>query len=87
MQRAAPMRVLTTLVLIASSSVAAADTGTLPGGMTVTFPRLWIHENNSGDLVQPSNQNEVTWHYFNLAHCQCSKSFVNGGTNGFNEGT
>ncbi|MBA3542076.1 MAG: hypothetical protein H0T79_20845 [Deltaproteobacteria bacterium] len=51
-----------------AGGVAHAD---LPGGMTVTFDRLLIHE-DGGDLAPPTNEAEATWQYFNYAHCKCA---------------
>ncbi|MBC7973394.1 MAG: hypothetical protein H7138_00295, partial [Myxococcales bacterium] len=64
---------MTVLVLVvAASRVASAQDGSneLPGGATLKFDELQIHEDNSEDLVFPKDPDSL-WHYFNLAHCQC----------------
>src|SRR5215203_5114054 len=58
-----------TVVLLASASARAEET--LPGGLTLKFNRLLIHE-GGGALSEPSNPNEATWQYFNKAHCTCA---------------
>lgn len=70
MTRSVPVAVL--LVVLAAGGVAHAQT--LPGGVTVSFDDLFIHENGSKDPVQPATVPDSLWHYFNLAHCQCGKA-------------
>jgi len=48
--------------------------GMLPGGATLKFNKLLLHEDNSPDLAQPKIDPDSLWHYFNLAHCVCSQS-------------
>lgn len=61
------------LAIIASSAIARADSGTLPGG-TLTFTNnTWLHEGNSKDNKLPVQEPISSWEYFNLAHCQCSQ--------------
>src|SRR5438552_989291 len=57
--------------LLFASSASRADE-MLPNGGTLKFNRLLIHE-NGGNLNEPSNQVEATWHYFNKAHCECAR--------------
>jgi hypothetical protein len=71
MTRFVPVAVL--LVVLAAGGVARAQT-TLPGGVTVSFDKLYIHENGSTNAVLPATDPDSLWHYFNLAHCQCSKA-------------
>ncbi|HEY0994163.1 MAG TPA: MXAN_2562 family outer membrane beta-barrel protein [Kofleriaceae bacterium] len=68
---------MTVLVLLASlglGGVATADSGMLPNGATLTFDKLFIHEDGNKDLVEPKIKPDSLWKYFNLAHCQCGKS-------------
>jgi hypothetical protein len=44
--------------------------GMLPGGATLKFNKLLLHEDNSPDLNQPKIDPDSLWHYFNLAHCE-----------------
>jgi len=64
--------VLTALTLGSLAGPASADSGSLPGGATIAFNRLFIHENHSATGVQPNANSSELWTYFNLAHCQCS---------------
>jgi len=66
------MRLLV-LAVLTSASVAHAD-GTLPDGSTLKWNRLFLHEGNSTDLVQPAKTPDSLWHYFNLAHCVCAQT-------------
>jgi hypothetical protein len=74
MTRFVPVTVL--VVVLAASGVAGADdtapTGPLSMGASITFNELKIHEDNSADLAFPKISPDSLWHYFNLAHCQCS---------------
>jgi hypothetical protein len=67
---------VTVLVLLAASRVAGADdtmpTGPLASGASITFSELQIHEDNNPDLDFPEITPDSSWHYFNLAHCQCT---------------
>ena len=55
-------------------------------GQTLTIgAKLWIHEDNNVDLVQPATIPTSVQHYFNYAHCVCSEP---GSSHpGFNETT
>jgi hypothetical protein len=46
--------------------------GMLPGGATLKFNKLLLHENNSEALAEPEVDPDSIWGYFNLAHCVCS---------------
>jgi hypothetical protein len=59
------------MVLLATSGVAGADSGTLPSGANLTYSMLYINE-NGGDLQQPSGPVALR-KYFNLPHCVCSQ--------------
>jgi hypothetical protein len=61
----------TVLLALFVASVAHADTGMLPGGVTLNFVSLWTHQDNNPNLVQPSDP-IATMKYFNFAHCECS---------------
>lgn len=61
------------LAIFASSAIAQADTGTLPGGTLSFTMKTWLHENNSKANQLPIQDPTSTWEYFNLAHCQCSQ--------------
>ena len=50
--------------------LAAADSGSLPGGAMITWNRFFITEN--GSVVEPSTP-DARRRYFNLAHCVCSQ--------------
>lgn len=51
----------------------AQSSSTLPGGATIQFNRLFLHENNSEELVLPEKTPDSLWKYFNRAHCVCSR--------------
>lgn len=70
MTRFVPVTVL--VVVLAASRVAGADMGSLPGGATLTFDRLYIHEN--GGVYQEPSDPDARRYYFNLAHCVCSEA-------------
>ncbi|HMG55170.1 MAG TPA: hypothetical protein VK601_16855, partial [Kofleriaceae bacterium] len=74
MTRFVPVTVL--VVLLAGARVAGAQgTGTtLPGGVTITFSKLYIHEDGSKEAVEPKIDPDSLWKYFNYAHCQCGKA-------------
>lgn len=74
--KAPPMRFFILAVVLITSSVAHADSGMLPGGATLQFNRLFLHEHNSKDLVQPEKLPDSKWRYFNYAHCVCGQSGV-----------
>jgi hypothetical protein len=69
MTRSVPVAVL--LVVLAAGGVAHAQT--LPGGVTVSFDKLFIHENGNKNPAEPAVVPDSLLHYFNLAHCQCGK--------------
>lgn len=72
----APMRLmLASLVLLSIAGPARAD-GSLPDGNTLSFQYLYLHENNSKDEAQPQKVPDSLNHYFNAAHCICSKPGV-----------
>lgn len=57
-----------------TSGVAFAQGGTtLPGGATIQFNRLFLHEANSTELVLPKKTPDSLWNYFNRAHCVCAQ--------------
>lgn len=62
------------LVVLATSRVASADMGSLPNGTTVTFDKLYIHEDGSKTAELPKTDPDSLWKYFNMAHCQCAKA-------------
>lgn len=68
---------VTVLVLLALSRGARADdtmpTGPLASGTRIMFSDLRIHEDNNKDLAPPKATPDSSWHYFNLAHCQCTE--------------
>src|SRR5262245_17723858 len=57
--------------LCLGASLARAD-GMLPGGATVKFDQLRLHEHNSQESNLPETDPDSKYHYFNLAHCVCS---------------
>ncbi len=75
------------LLTLGFAGAVHADTGTLPGGMTIKFNRILIHENGGDALLPPSNTIDATWKYFNLAHCQCDKANYGKESTDFKEGT
>ena len=72
MTRLVPVTVL--VVLMAASGVVGAQGNTLPGGVTVNFDKLYIHENGSKEAQLPETQPDSLLKYFNYAHCQCGKA-------------
>jgi hypothetical protein len=69
------MRVAGAIVVTLCASAggsARADT-TLPGGATISFGELRIHENGNPQLAVASSAAAVA-RYFNLAHCACSQT-------------
>ncbi len=70
----APMRLLVPalLGLLCAVRVVHADS-MLPDGSTIVFNRLFIHENNSKDPVQPAKDPDSLYAYFNWAHCVCAQ--------------
>ncbi len=55
-------------------------------GQTLSIgSKIWIHENNNVDLVQPATTPTSLQHYFNYAHCVCSEPGVS--IAGYNETT
>jgi len=67
---------MTRYVLLATlclgAGVARADMGMLPGGASVKYNKLLLHEHNSEELNQPETDPDSKHHYFNQAHCVCS---------------
>lgn len=64
---------MTWVALVATAGVAhAADTGMLPNGAVLEWPRLFIRDAN-GELVEPPDS-EVFRQRLNLASCVCSQS-------------
>ena len=68
MTRFVPVTVL--MMVLAASGTTRAQT--LPNGATLTFDKLYIHE-NGGAYQEPSDP-DARRYYFNLAHCVCSKA-------------
>jgi hypothetical protein len=58
-------------LVVLAAGVAHADT-TLPGGATIAYDRLLLHEDGNAQLAPPIDADSVT-RYFNLAHCACSQ--------------
>lgn len=77
---------LVLLGLVLGASVSHAE-GILPGGATLKFNRLLLHEDNSPDLAEPKVDPDSKWQYFNLAHCVCSQFHTATPIEGFNEDT
>lgn len=74
MTRLVPVTVL--VVVVFASGLAAAQTasGTLPNGATIAFPKLYTFQTaDDQDGVQTEATSDGRLHYFNLAHCTCSK--------------
>jgi hypothetical protein len=77
MTRFVPVTVL--MVVLAASRVASAQAGsgsgssTLPDGSTISFDKLYLHEDGNPNFAEPKTQPDSLWNYFNLAHCQCGK--------------
>lgn len=69
------MRFIILAGILFTSGVALAQ-GTLPGGATIQFSRLFLHENNSKELVLPEKTPDSLWRYFNRAHCVCGQPGV-----------
>ncbi|MDB4953789.1 MAG: hypothetical protein JWO36_1358 [Myxococcales bacterium] len=61
------------LILCVGTSVVHADTGTLPGGATLTFNRTFIHEANRPATDQQASTPDALLRYFNAAHCSCAQ--------------
>jgi hypothetical protein len=61
-------RIAAAFVVLAAGG-AHADT-TLPGGATITYGRLLVHENGNPQLAPPI---DAPVRYFNLAHCACGQ--------------
>lgn len=72
MTRFVPVTVL--MMMLAASRIAGAQGTTLPNGITVTFDKLYIHEDGSKEAIQPRVEPDSEWKYFNYAHCQCGKA-------------
>jgi hypothetical protein len=56
-------------LVVLAAGAAHADT-TLPGGATITYGRLLVHENGNPQLAPPVDS---PVRYFNLAHCACGQ--------------
>jgi hypothetical protein len=65
---------VTVLVVLMASRVASADKGMLPNNATITYDKLYIHEDGNTKLEEPDVTPDSLWKYFNLAHCQCGKA-------------
>jgi len=72
MTRFVPVTVL--VMVLAAGGVANAQGTTLPDGSTISFDRLYLHENGNPDFAEPKTVPDSLWNYFNLAHCQCGKA-------------
>jgi hypothetical protein len=46
--------------------------GMLPGGATIKYNRLLLHEDNAETAIEPKVDPDSLWKYTNLAHCVCS---------------
>jgi hypothetical protein len=79
-------RLVVLALVLGAASVSHAE-GMLPGGATLKFNKLLLHEDNSPDLAEPKVQPDSLWLYFNLAHCVCSQFNAASPIDGFNEGT
>jgi len=82
MTRFVPVTVL--MVVLAASRVASAQgtgsgsgSSTLPDGSTISFDKLYLHENGNTQFAEPKTLPDSLWNYFNLAHCQCGKEMPN----------
>ncbi|HTL37525.1 MAG TPA: MXAN_2562 family outer membrane beta-barrel protein [Kofleriaceae bacterium] len=75
------------LALVLGSAGVARAEGMLPGGATLKFNKLLLHEDNSADLAEPKITPDSLWLYFNQAHCVCSQFNDAAPIPGFNEGT
>jgi hypothetical protein len=64
-------RIVPLALLCLGAGLAQAE-GSLPGGATVKFNRLFLHEDNSSTWDVPKTEPQSIWNYFNLAHCVCS---------------
>ena len=62
--------VLLAFLCLGASAVRAE--GTLPGGAELVFNKLLLHTDNQQMTTEPEPETETVWHYFNLAHCECS---------------
>lgn len=71
------MKRLLLLAILAGTAVAHADSGSLPNGATLSWDRLFLHENNSKTPEQPLSVPQSLWNYFNMAHCECSQATHN----------
>lgn len=77
LQRTARMKRFWLLGLLVVSGVALADSGMLPGGMTLMWARTFLHEDNSQTPNLPQQDPQSFWNYFNMAHCECSQDTAN----------
>jgi len=67
------MRLFILAVVLVTTGISHADS-TLPGGATIQFNRLFLHEHDSAKLVLPEKTPDSLWRYFNYAHCVCGQS-------------
>jgi hypothetical protein len=64
------------VVVLAASRLASAQTvtGTLPNSATISFPKLYTYQTADDKTgIQTEATSDDRLHYFNLAHCTCSK--------------
>src|SRR5258706_11525606 len=66
------IRFVCALVLVDSAGIAHADTGTLPPGQMLEWPRLYI-ANDSGEFVEPTTPDSLRF-YLNNASCACAQA-------------
>ncbi len=57
-------------MMVAARAASAAPT--LPGGATIAFDQLLLHEDGNPQLAPPAGPDSAA-RYFNLAHCACSQ--------------
>ena len=79
---------MTRFVLLAflclGASISWAADGMLEGGATVSFDKLYIHEDGDAEFTEPSTE-DAQLQYFNFAHCTCAQSNKGTPIPGFNE--
>ena len=79
---------MTRFVLLAflclGASISRAE-GMLPGGATLDFNKVLLHEGNSEGLAEPAVDPDSLYRYFNQAHCLCSVAAYNTPLPGFFE--
>src|SRR5687768_12120076 len=79
-------RLVVLVLFLGTASVAHAE-GMLPGGATLKFNKLLLHEDNAADPAEPKIDPDSIWGYFNLAHCVCSQTQLATEDPEFHEGT